>query len=226
MPSLLTTTASSSRCTSCAAAPGRPLLLLHGLGERSPAARAGRAREPGRARCYALDFTGHGESTVPRGGGYTAEMLMGDADAALAHLGEATVVGRGLGAYVALLCAGARPEARARRDPARRPGPRRRQLAARHADRAAARPGARRAARPVRAGRARRRRPPARLRELVRAPGHAPLGARAADLVCTVERPDWLRAVIEEPGVEVCELEAALAQCARGASRRSDPDAR
>ena len=34
---------------------------------------------------------------------------MADADAALAELGQATVLGRGLGAYVALLLAGARP---------------------------------------------------------------------------------------------------------------------
>ena len=34
---------------------------------------------------------------------------MADADVALAELGPATVVGRGLGAYVALLIAGARP---------------------------------------------------------------------------------------------------------------------
>lgn len=86
-----------------------PLLLLHGLGERSP-------RElpeeltgwPG--PIFALDFTGHGESSVPCSGGYTAELLMGDADTALRHLGRATLLGRGLGAYVALLLAGARPE--------------------------------------------------------------------------------------------------------------------
>ena len=35
---------------------------------------------------------------------------MGDADAALGHLGAATLLGRGLGAYVALLAAGARPD--------------------------------------------------------------------------------------------------------------------
>jgi pimeloyl-ACP methyl ester carboxylesterase len=58
---------------------------------------------------WGLDFTGHGVSTVPRGGGYSAEVLMGDVDAALAALGLATVVGRGLGAYVALLISGARP---------------------------------------------------------------------------------------------------------------------
>jgi pimeloyl-ACP methyl ester carboxylesterase len=34
---------------------------------------------------------------------------MGDVDAALAAIGPATLVGRGLGAYVALLVAGARP---------------------------------------------------------------------------------------------------------------------
>jgi pimeloyl-ACP methyl ester carboxylesterase len=87
---------------------GWPLLLLHGLGERSPAVAPEWASGwPGPV--WALDFTGHGLSSVPLGGGYTAEVLMGDADAALAHLGEATIAGRGVGAYVALLIAGARP---------------------------------------------------------------------------------------------------------------------
>jgi pimeloyl-ACP methyl ester carboxylesterase len=89
---------------------GRPLLLLHGLGERSPSAvPAHLAVWPGPV--WALDFTGHGASSVPAGGGYYAEVLMADADAALAHLGTATVAGRGVGAYVALLVAGARPDA-------------------------------------------------------------------------------------------------------------------
>ena len=35
---------------------------------------------------------------------------MADVDAAVEHLGEATVVGRGLGAYLALLISGGRPE--------------------------------------------------------------------------------------------------------------------
>ena len=87
---------------------GVPLLLLHGLGERSPA-EVPDAVTGWRGPVTALDFTGHGASTVPVGGGYTAEILMADADAAIQHLGEATVVGRGLGAYVALLIAGARP---------------------------------------------------------------------------------------------------------------------
>ncbi len=86
---------------------GRALLLLHGLGEHAPAV------EPAWCTDWvgpvaALDFTGHGESTIPRGGGYSAEMLLADADAALASLGAVTVVGRGLGAYTALQLAGAR----------------------------------------------------------------------------------------------------------------------
>ena len=89
-------------------APGRPLLLLHGLGEESPRTCPDFAAQwPGPV--HALDFTGHGASTVPLGGGYTAEGLLADADSALAHLGTATVVGRGLGAYVALMLAGSRP---------------------------------------------------------------------------------------------------------------------
>ena len=88
---------------------GRSLLLLHGLAERSPAMVPDYvAAWPGPV--WALDFTGHGDSTIPAGGGYFAEILMGDADMALAHLGPATVFGRGLGAYVALLVAGARPD--------------------------------------------------------------------------------------------------------------------
>lgn len=90
-------------------AEGPALLLLHGLGEHSPASLPPEYESwPGAV--YALDFTGHGQSTVPRGGGYTAELLQADADLALAHLGPTTVVGRGLGAYVAILIAGGRPE--------------------------------------------------------------------------------------------------------------------
>ena len=92
---------------------GRPLLLLHGLGEQSPTTTPPWTRAwPG--PIVALDFTGHGRSTVPRGGGYTAELLLGDADAALAALvgdepgATITVAGRGLGAYIALQLAGAR----------------------------------------------------------------------------------------------------------------------
>jgi pimeloyl-ACP methyl ester carboxylesterase len=87
---------------------GTPLLLLHGLGESSPTRTPPWAAQwPGPV--VALDFTGHGNSTTPLGGGYSAEILLADADVALAELGTATVVGRGLGAYVALMLAGARP---------------------------------------------------------------------------------------------------------------------
>ena len=87
----------------------QPLLLLHGLGEQSPSAVPSWASDwPGPV--HALDFTGHGASTVPAGGGYSAETLLADADIALAHLGPCTVIGRGVGAYVALMVAGARPE--------------------------------------------------------------------------------------------------------------------
>jgi pimeloyl-ACP methyl ester carboxylesterase len=43
------------------------------------------------------------------GGAYYPELWAADADAALATLGEAVVLGLGLGAYVALLLAGGRP---------------------------------------------------------------------------------------------------------------------
>ena len=90
---------------------GRPLLYLHGLGLRSPESLPDDLESwPGPV--YALDFTGHGASTVPGGGGYTPEVLIGDVDAAIQHLGgQVTLVGYGLGAYVALLVAGARPDA-------------------------------------------------------------------------------------------------------------------
>ena len=90
----------------------RPLLLLHGLAERSPASLPNELSAwPGPV--FALDFTGHGASTLPVGGGYSAEILMADASTAVDHLGQVTVLGRGLGAYVALLLAGARaPEVR------------------------------------------------------------------------------------------------------------------
>ena len=94
---------------------GRPLLLLHGLGERTTEdALEAVTSWPGPV--HGLDLTGHGGSDVPKGGGYYCEILMADADAALAALQPdgggpgVTVVGRGLGGYVALLIAGARPD--------------------------------------------------------------------------------------------------------------------
>jgi pimeloyl-ACP methyl ester carboxylesterase len=85
------------------------LLVLHGLGERTPAtAPVWTDGWPGPV--WGLDLTGHGASSPSRGGGYTAEILMADAAIAAIHLGTVTVVGRGLGAYLALLVAGACPE--------------------------------------------------------------------------------------------------------------------
>ena len=87
---------------------GTPLLLLHGLGDATPESVPDWAAAwPG--PIHGLDFTGHGASSVPPGGGYTPEALMSDADAALGAVGRSVVVGHGLGAYVGLLVAGARP---------------------------------------------------------------------------------------------------------------------
>lgn len=194
---------------------GRALLLLHGLGERSPDRVPNElASWPG--PIHALDFTGHGASTVPKGGGYTAELLMADADAALARLGEATVVGRGLGAYVALLLAGGRPEQV--RGAILRDGP---GLAGGGSslvssyipfvDTSAPAPP-----------------DPFAITELaidVRPPDYASVFARLAAQfsrlsrpisVCASERPGWLTAVVSEVGVEVTNLRQALDWYARG----------
>lgn len=86
----------------------RPLLMLHGLGEATDGIRPEAQSWPGPV--FGLDFTGHGLSSLPAGGGYTAEVLMADVDAAVAEIGPCTLMGRGLGSYVALLAAGGRPD--------------------------------------------------------------------------------------------------------------------
>jgi len=192
---------------------GRALLLLHGLGERSPA-KLRSELEPWPGPVYALDFTGHGESSVPRGGGYTAEMLMGDADAALAHLGQATLVGRGLGAYVSLLLAGGR--AAHVRGAILRDGP----------GMAGGGSGSTTPFFPNIAPHPRRTPDPFALVELardIRPADYALVYARMATQtsglerplsVCTVERPDWLQAVCSEPGVKQTTFAEALAHYA------------
>jgi pimeloyl-ACP methyl ester carboxylesterase len=192
---------------------GRPLLLLHGRGERSPA-RVPAALAPWPGRVWALDFTGHGASSVPRGGGYTAELLMADADHALAQLEQATLVGRGLGAYVALLLAGARP--RAVRGALLCDGPGLAGGGPRPTTPSIVLPGEARGGAPD----------PFALVELardVRPPDYATSFARQASQlsglerplsVCAVERPDWLAAVVEEPGVAVTTIAEALAHYA------------
>ena len=192
---------------------GRPLLLLHGLGECSPSSVPGEiASWPGPV--YGLDFTGHGASTVPRGGGYTAEILMADADAALAHLSEATLVGRGLGAYVALLCAGGRPATV--RGAILRDGP---GLAGGGSGSSTPHIAYVAEGSPA---------PPdpfalADLASDVRPPDYAASFARQATqlsglgqpiCVCALERPDWLAAVVAEVGVEESTLSDALARYA------------
>ena len=87
---------------------GHPLLLLHDLGGSSAGWDIEPTAWPG--QLFALDFTGHGDSTWRAGGAYTPELLAGDVDAALAMLGACRIAGAGLGAYVALLVAGARPD--------------------------------------------------------------------------------------------------------------------
>jgi pimeloyl-ACP methyl ester carboxylesterase len=89
------------------AADGLPLLLLHELGGAANDFRAEPLPWPGPV--HALDFSGHGHSGRVYGGGYYPELWAADADIALAALGEAVVLGAGLGAYVALLLAGGRP---------------------------------------------------------------------------------------------------------------------
>jgi pimeloyl-ACP methyl ester carboxylesterase len=85
------------------------LLLLHALGGSS----ADWGSEVGAwpADVHALDFSGHGDSGWLPGGGYTPEWFASEADCALAELGmNVCIAGVGLGAYAALLLAGARPD--------------------------------------------------------------------------------------------------------------------
>ena len=88
---------------------GPALLLLHALGGSSADWGGVAAAWPGPV--HALDFSGHGASGWLPGGGYTPEYFAGEADLALARIGEASLAGAGLGAYVALLLAGARRQA-------------------------------------------------------------------------------------------------------------------
>jgi pimeloyl-ACP methyl ester carboxylesterase len=86
---------------------GRALLCLHALRGRAEDWAEAAAAWPGPV--YALDFAGHGASGRVSGGAYSPELLAGDADVALARLGDVCLAGAGIGAYVALLLAGSRP---------------------------------------------------------------------------------------------------------------------
>jgi pimeloyl-ACP methyl ester carboxylesterase len=86
---------------------GPTLLALHALGGSARDFAALAAHWPGRV--LALDFAGHGASDWTRGGSYSPELHAADADSVLFEAGDACLAGAGLGAYVALLLAGARP---------------------------------------------------------------------------------------------------------------------
>ncbi len=201
-----------------ARAPGaRPLLLLHGRGEATLAQAPGFS-EPWPGAIFGLDFTGHGASTIPRGGGYTAEQLMADADAALAHLGPTTLLGRGLGAYVALLLAGARPalvrgailcDGPGLAGGGPRPTTPSIPWPAERDDGLAPDPFAL-------VDLARDVRPPDYATSFVRQATQLS-GLERPFSVCSFERPDWLAAVCEEPGVAVLSIDEALAASARAA---------
>lgn len=193
---------------------GAPLLVLHGLGEAT-----GRDLPTGvdawPGPIYGLDFTGHGGSTVPGGGGYYCEILIGDVDAALAHLGPATIYGRGLGAYIGLLIAGARVDIVRGMILDDGPG-----LAG-----GGSTPGSPFIVLPAPA----RVVPPdpfalVELASDVRPPDYATAFARQATqnselpepiAVVARGRPDWLAAVVQEPGVRVTTLPSAMALYAR-----------
>jgi pimeloyl-ACP methyl ester carboxylesterase len=135
---------------------------------------------------------------------------MGDAYIALAHLGPATIVGRGLGAYIALLVAGARPAVVRGAVLCDGPG-----LAGGSTGLASA----------VISMPASRGRHPdgwalVELATDVRPPDYAASFARLATqfsplasplAVCARGRPPWLEAVASEPGVLDTTLDAALA---------------
>jgi len=91
-------------------AEGPPLLLLHGLRGSSADWKESGDPDAWPGSVYAIDFAGHGGSGWLRGGGYHPEIFAADADLALEEIGTAYVVGAGVGAYAALLLAGARPD--------------------------------------------------------------------------------------------------------------------
>jgi pimeloyl-ACP methyl ester carboxylesterase len=191
---------------------GRPLLHLHGLGERSPSA-VPEPLAPWPGPVWALDLSGHGDSDVAIGGGYFCEALMGDVDVALAHLGEVTIHGRGLGAYIGLLIAGARAAQVRGAILADGPG-----LAG-----GGPHPSSPSVASSVGAPPAGGTPDPWALYDLTRdvrpadyATTFARLAAARADLdtvlaLVGVNRPPWLEAVAQEPGALECSVAEALA---------------
>jgi pimeloyl-ACP methyl ester carboxylesterase len=186
---------------------GMPLLLLHALRGSSADWPAAVDAWPGPV--LALDFSGHGGSGWLRGGAYGPELLAGDADVALEPLARAFLLGAGLGAWVALLLAGARCEAVAAA--CLLPG-------AGLAGGGAGPPDFARAPAAARAVEARGCDPAlARLDEDLRPVDYAASFAEAARRLLFVEdggpRPPWWQAARGSPGAEsACDLPAALAR--------------
>jgi pimeloyl-ACP methyl ester carboxylesterase len=190
---------------------GTPLLLLHSLGGATPAEVPALIPDTWKGSIFGLDFTGHGQSTCPVGGGYSAEVLMGDADTALRHIGPCVILGLGLGAYVGLLVAGAAPSRVQAVIVAGGTG-----LAG-----GGVRPGSESIVRPVAAVTGATPdpyalielsndvRPPNYIASFVRqfvsvAPMEHPVS------VCTAARPPWLSAVVDEFGVTTSSIAEAL----------------
>jgi pimeloyl-ACP methyl ester carboxylesterase len=95
------------------AAPEQPrLLLVHALegSGRDWTTAEARAWEAWQGPVLAVDLSGHGASDWRLGGAYTPELLAADVDAVLTAVGSCAVAGSGVGAWVALLVAGGRPD--------------------------------------------------------------------------------------------------------------------
>lgn len=186
------------------------LLLLHGLGEHSPHVLPEEFKSwPG--AIYSLDFTGHGDSTVPRGGGYTPELLMSDVDIALIELGSATVAARGIGAYVAVLLAGGRPDVV--RGTILLDGPGLAGGGSGSTSPFIVFPDMTQMTPPdpfVLAELSVDVRPPDYVMEFVRLASQYSNLSRPISICCE-EKPDWLAAMVGQPGVEVVKLTEALA---------------
>jgi pimeloyl-ACP methyl ester carboxylesterase len=85
---------------------GPSLLLLHQLYGSSSDWNGIVDMWPGAV--FGLDFSGHGRSEWLSGGAYYPELFVAQADAAAESIGPVAIAGTGLGAYVAVLLAGAR----------------------------------------------------------------------------------------------------------------------
>ena len=202
----------SSRCTSCAPAPAARCSTSTAWPSARPTPCPPTSpRGPGPV--WGLDLSGHGASSVAVGGGYFCEVLMGDVDTAIAHLGAVTIYGRGLGAYVGLLAAGGRAEQVQGAILADGPG-----LAG-----GGPWPGSPSVATAVGAPppggtpdpwahlRAHPRRPPADYAATFARQAGTRSGLDTAIAVVGVNRPPWLEGVVAEPGVVECTLDEALA---------------